>query len=104
MGIPTDNARLGISPDQILTKLHHAFSAQTAPCKSENTSGATRQRKGRRLQKPQYRCSANRQSEEGRWKTIIPESTRLKIRQIFGGEVYEKDAGEMETAPFLSRD
>ncbi|OBT87009.1 hypothetical protein VE02_03693 [Pseudogymnoascus sp. 03VT05] len=89
---------------QLLTKLHHAFSNQTAPCKSENTGGATRQRKGRRLQKPQRRCEESRQSGEGCWKTIIPESTRLKIRQIFEGEVYEKVAGEMETVPFLSRD
>ncbi|OBT79692.1 hypothetical protein VF21_01483 [Pseudogymnoascus sp. 05NY08] len=103
MGIPADNARLGISPDQLLTKLQHAFSSQESDLKSENP-GTTRQRKGRRLQKPQRRCEECRQSGEGCWKTIIPESTRLKIRQIFGGDVYEKDAGEMETAPFLSRD
>ncbi|ELR08926.1 hypothetical protein VC83_05840 [Pseudogymnoascus destructans] len=103
MGMAVDNSRIGISHTRLLTKLQHAFSSQESALKSENTSGATRLWKGRRLQKTQLRCSDYRQSEEGCWKAIIPESTRSKIRQIFGGGVYEKDAGEVETAPFLSR-
>jgi hypothetical protein len=102
MGISIDSSQIGISPDQLLTKLHHAFSNPTSAVKSENP-GTTRERKGRRLQKPPRRCSESRQSGEGCWKTIIAESTRLKIRQILGHCAYEKVAGEMETVPFLSR-
>lgn len=100
-----DNARIGDSHDQLLAKLQRVFCGKTAPLKSENRGGAMRVRRGRRLQKTR-RCSSSSdgQAMAGCWGITIAESVTGKMRKIFGGHVYEKVAGETETAPFLDSD
>lgn len=102
MGVSGDNGRVGIECDQFLAKIQQALFGITPPRKYENR-GEIRTHKRRKLQKTRGRSSSG-QSMAGCWKTIIPEPTRLKIGKIFGCHVYEKVAGETETAPFLSRD
>lgn len=102
MGVSGDDGRIGIECDQLLAKIQQALFGITPSRKYENR-GEVRMHKRRKLQKARGRSSSGK-SMAGCWKTIIPEPTRLKIGKIFGCHVYEKVAGETETAPFLSRD
>lgn len=102
MGISVDSAQTGVSHGQLLFRLQRAFCAKTASNKDENLD-AIRPRKGRRLQKKR-RSSSDRQSTGGCWGIRIAESTKVKMRKVFGGRGYEMVGGEMETAPFLERD
>ena len=107
MGVSVDNGQIVVSHGQFLAKFQRAFGGKqssSSALKCENR-GAIRPRKGRRLQKRRG-CpnSSDGQTRAGCWGITIAQSVTGKMRKIFGGHVYEKAAGETETAPFLDSD